>query len=150
MFSKLSWITCKKVVKTEEASCLACWKSKDITAATAKSLQSCPTLCDPIDSSPPGSSVPGILQARSLEWVAISFSNAWKWKVKVKSLSRVIKHPLFLLGSFIPRKQFIFPLQHFPQIGLCFHSAIHLSPFVLIFKRIGFFQPHCHTSRWHW
>ena len=58
-------------------------------AAAAKSLQSCPTLCDPIDSSPPGSPVPGILQARALEWVAISFSNAWKWKVKVKSLSRV-------------------------------------------------------------
>ena len=57
--------------------------------AAAKSLQSCPTLCDPIDGSPPGSSVHGILQARTLEWVAISFSNAWKWKVKVKSLSRV-------------------------------------------------------------
>ena len=55
----------------------------------AKSLQSCPTLCDPIDGSPPGSPVPGILQARTLEWGAISFSNAWKWKVKVKSLSRV-------------------------------------------------------------
>ena len=54
----------------------------------AKSLQLCPTLCDPIDGSPPGSPVPGILQARILEWVAISFSNAWKWKVKVKSLSR--------------------------------------------------------------
>ena len=47
-------------------------------AATAKSLQSCPTLCDPIDGSPPGSPVPGILQARTPEWVAISFSNAWK------------------------------------------------------------------------
>ena len=55
----------------------------------AKSLQSCPTLCDPIDGSPPRSPVPGILQARTLEWVAISFSNAWKWKEKVKSLSRV-------------------------------------------------------------
>ena len=55
----------------------------------AKSLQSCPTLCNPIDGSPPGSPVPGILQARTLEWAAISFSNAWKWKVKVKSLSRV-------------------------------------------------------------
>ena len=55
--------------------------------AAAKSLQSCPTLCDPIDGSPPGSPVPGILQARTLEWVAISFSSAWKWKVKVKSLS---------------------------------------------------------------
>ena len=58
-------------------------------AAAAKSLQSCPTLCDPIDCSPPGSPVPGILQARTLEWVAISFSNAGKWKVKVKSLSHV-------------------------------------------------------------
>ena len=55
----------------------------------AKSLQSCPTLCDPIDGSPPGSPVPGILQVRTLEWVTISFSNAWKWKVKVKSISRV-------------------------------------------------------------
>ena len=55
----------------------------------AKLLQSCPTLCDPIDGSPPGSPVPGILQARTLEWVASSFSNAWKWKVKMKSLSRV-------------------------------------------------------------
>ena len=58
-------------------------------AAAAKSLQSCPTLCDPIDGSPPGSTGPGILQARTLEWVAISFSNAWKWKGKVKSLSCV-------------------------------------------------------------
>ena len=58
-------------------------------AAAAKSLQSCPTLCDPTDGNPPGSAVPGILQARVLEWVAISFSNAGKWKVKVKSLSRV-------------------------------------------------------------
>ena len=57
-------------------------------AAAAKSLQSCPTLCDHIDRSPLGSAVPGILQARILEWVAIPFSNAWKWKVKVKSLSR--------------------------------------------------------------
>ena len=57
--------------------------------AAAKSLQSCPTLCDPVDGSPLGSPVPEILQARTLEWVAISFSDAWKWKVKVKSLSRV-------------------------------------------------------------
>ena len=60
-----------------------------VTAAAAKSLQSCPTLCDPIYGSPAGSPVPGILQARIREWVAISFSNAWKWKVKVKSLSHV-------------------------------------------------------------
>ena len=61
--------------------------------AAAKSPQSCPTLCGPIDGSPPGSPVPGILQARTLEWVAISSSNAWKWKVKVKSLSRVLATP---------------------------------------------------------
>ena len=69
------------------------WRKVDeldhTAAATGKSLQSCPTLCDPIDGSPPGSLVPGILQARTLEWVAISFSSAWKCKVKVKSLSRV-------------------------------------------------------------
>ena len=59
------------------------------SSAAAKSLQSCLTLCDPIDASPLGSPVPGILQARTLEWVAISFSNAGKWKVKVKSLSCV-------------------------------------------------------------
>ena len=58
-------------------------------SSAAKSLQSCPTLRDPVDGSLPGSSVLGILQARTLEWVAISFSNAWKWKVKVKSFSRV-------------------------------------------------------------
>ena len=56
-------------------------------SVAAKSLQSCLTLCDPIDGSPQGSPVPGILQARTLEWLAISFSNAWKWKVKVKSFS---------------------------------------------------------------
>ena len=61
----------------------------NVTSAAAKSLQSCPTLCDPIDGSPPGSAIPGILQARTLEWLAISFSNAGKWKVKVTSLSPV-------------------------------------------------------------
>ena len=64
-----------------------------LAAAAAKSLQSCLTLYDPVDGSPPGSLVPGILQARTLEWVAISFSSAWKWKVKVKLLSHV---PLFV------------------------------------------------------
>ena len=59
------------------------------SAAAAKSLQSCPTLCNPGDGSLPGSSVPGILRERTLEWVAISFSNAWEWKLKVKSLSHV-------------------------------------------------------------
>ena len=66
----------------------SCKSEGAAVAAAAKSLQSCPTLCDPIDGNPPGSPVPGILQARTLEWVAISFSNAWKWKLKVKSLSR--------------------------------------------------------------
>ena len=75
------------------------WKEREIlglrafnryhAAAAAKSLQSCLTLCDPTDGSPPGSPVPEILQARILERVAISFSNAWNWKVKVKSLSCV-------------------------------------------------------------
>ena len=68
---------------TREAQCPAA------AAAAAKSLQSCPTLCDPRDGSPPGSPIPGILQARTLEWRAISFSNAWKWKVKMKSFSCV-------------------------------------------------------------
>ena len=67
---------------------LAPWK-ESYDKPTAKSLQSCPILCNPIDGSPPGSPVLGILQARTLEWVAISFSNAGKWKVKVKSLSRI-------------------------------------------------------------
>ena len=65
------------------------WTVQKAAVAAAKSLQLCPTLCDPIDGSLPVSPVPGILQARTLEWVAISFSNAWKWKVKVKSLGRV-------------------------------------------------------------
>ena len=63
------------------------WVEEDLYAA--KLLQSCPTLCDPIDGSPPGSPVPRILQARALEWGAISFSNAWKWRMKGKLLSHV-------------------------------------------------------------
>ena len=77
--SLLSW---RKNKMSQQNRCSA-------AAAAAASLQSCLTLCDPIDGSPPGSSVHGILQARTLEWVAISSSNAWKWKVKVKSLSHV-------------------------------------------------------------
>ena len=72
--------------------CSLAWKNLSISllaCAAAKSLQLCPTLCDPIDSNPPGSPVPGILQARALEWVAISFSNTWKWKVKGKLLCPV-------------------------------------------------------------
>ena len=87
---------------TRDRTCISCigrrslyhWATREAltglrAAAAAKSLQSCPTLCDPTDGSPPGSPVPGVLQARTLEWVAIFFSNAWKWKVKVKLLSRV-------------------------------------------------------------
>ena len=77
-------IICHEKIETELVFSL--WFS---AAAAAKSLQSCPTLCDPIDGSPPGSPVSGILQARTLEWVAISFSSAWKWEVKVKLLSPV-------------------------------------------------------------
>ena len=84
LYSKLTWeINCEISALLDISIFLLS------AAAAAKSLQSCPTLCDPIDDSPPGSAVPGILQARTLEWVAISFSNAWKWKVKVKSLSHV-------------------------------------------------------------
>ena len=83
----------KKILKKKIKKLFLCNRSNPIllnpAAAAAKSLQSCPTLCDPIDGSPPGSPVPGILQARTLEWIAISFSNAWMWEVKVKSLSLV-------------------------------------------------------------
>ena len=79
----------KKKLKSLDWSKVVMNASYVAAAAAAKSLQSCPTLCDPIDGSPLGSPITGILQARILEWVAISFSNAWKWKVKVKSLSRV-------------------------------------------------------------
>ena len=77
------------IILEEALSCFWIVLSSILTSIASKSLQSCPTLCDPIDGSPPGSPVPGILQARTLEWVAISSSNAWKWKVKVKSLSRI-------------------------------------------------------------
>ena len=77
-----AWITCSLTSGQSQ-------KPWPVSPVTAKSLQSCLTLCDPIDSSPLGSPIPGILQARTLEWVAISFPSAWKWKVKVKSLSRV-------------------------------------------------------------
>ena len=92
----LEWVaisSCRGSSQPGDQTHISCIKGRFFTteplAAAAKSLQSCPTLCHPIDSSPPGSPVPGILQARTLEWVAISFSNAWKWKVKVKSLSRI-------------------------------------------------------------
>ena len=73
-------------VITHFLACFAVMGTPAAAAAAAKSLQSCPTLCDSIDGSPPGSAIPGILQARILEWVAISFSNAWKWKVNITHL----------------------------------------------------------------
>ena len=83
------WATVYGVSKQVRYNLATNTKVIQLNAATAKLLQSCPTSYDPIDSSLPGSPVSVILQARTLEWVAISFSNAWKWKVKVKSLSRV-------------------------------------------------------------
>ena len=99
----LEWVAIPFSRGTSQVSCIAggfftLWATREAhllcftpttTTTTTKSLQSCPTPCDPRDSSPPGFPVPGTLQARTLEWVASSFSNAWKWKVKVKSLSRV-------------------------------------------------------------
>ena len=95
-----------------------------MAAAAAKSLQSCPTQGDSIDCSPPGSAVPGSLQARTLEWVAIAFSNAWKWKVKVKSLSRLTLHDPMdysLPGSSIHR---IFQARVLERVAIAF-SANH-------------------------
>ena len=98
-------------------------------AAAAKSLQSCPTLWEPIGSSPPGSLVPGILQARTLEWVAISFSNAGKWKVKVKLFSRV----RFRLHYF----PCLGPLELFKQMLPCLCFLIF---FILLSDKLHFMQ----------
>ena len=94
----LEWVA---ISRSRGSSLLRDWTW--VSHAAAKSLQLCPTLCDPIDGSPPDSLVPGILQARTLEWVAISFSNEWKWKVKVKLLShvRLLATPCSLPGSSI-------------------------------------------------
>ena len=75
-------------------------------AAAAKSLQSCPTLCDPIDGSPPGSPFPGILQARTLEWVAISFPNAWKWKLSSAQYQSLSHLKAFMFHSLLTWKPF--------------------------------------------
>ena len=81
---------------------------KMYAAAAAKSLQSCLTLWDSIDSSPPGSAIPGILQARTLEWVAIAFFNAWKWKSESEvaqscphHLLEIVFNPLYIRASFV-------------------------------------------------
>ena len=99
--------------------------------ATANSLQSCPTLCDPIDGSPPGSPIPEILQARTLEWVAISFSNVWKWKVKVKSLSRVrLPATPWTIAYQAPLPMGFSRQEYWSRfrLAICFiHSYIHIS-----------------------
>ena len=102
----------------------------------AKSLQLCPILCDPVDGSPPASPVPGILQARTLEWVAISFSNAWQWKVKVKSLSRVrlLATPWTAAHQGPPSMGF-FRQEYWSGVPLpslvCVYIYIYIFPFIL-------------------
>ena len=97
-------------------------------AAAAKSLQSCPTLCDPIDGSSPSSPIPGILQARTLEWVAISFSNAWKWKVKVKPLS-----PVRLLAR-DPCNSNVGAFDIIPEVSETILSFFHSFYLILLFR----------------
>ena len=97
-----------------------------VTHAAAKSLQLCPTLCNPIDSSPPGSAIPGTLQARTLEWVAIFFSNVWKWKGKVKSLSHVwLNNPMdcSLPGSSVHG---IFQARVLEWVAIAFSGKLHI------------------------
>ena len=94
--------------------------------AAAALLQSCPTLCDPIDGSSPGSAVPGILQVRTLEWVAISFSSAWKWKVKVKSLSCVGPSATPWTGAYQAPLSMGFSMQEYWS-GMPLPSPYHLS-----------------------
>ena len=106
----------RKRIEANNASSIAYFTS---AAAAAKSLQSCPTLCDPIDGSPLGSSVPDVLQARILWWVVISFSNAWKWKVKVKSLSCA-------LGRFNSSSGIIFNLGIYVGLSCSEHSKLEL------------------------
>ena len=135
-------------------------------AAAAKSLQSCLTLCDPTEGSPPGSPIPGILQATTLEWVAISFSNAWKWKVKVKWLSRVqfVATPWTAAHQAPPSMGFSRqeywsgvplpspspkswqPLISFPVLWICLFWSFHIEgisqlwPFVIGFFYLACFQ----------
>ena len=121
--------TALKKKKSNECACVLLLAA----AAAAKSLQSCPTLCDPRDRSPSGSPVPGILQARTLEWVAISFSNAWKWKVKGKSLSRVQLFGLWPTRLFCPlefsRQEYWSGLP-FPTPGDLHNAGIELLPLI--------------------
>ena len=111
-------------------------------AAAAESLQSCPTLCDPIDGSPPGSPVPGILQARTLESVAISFSNAWKWKVKGKSLSRVQLLATPWTAAHQPLRPWDFPGK---STGVGCHCLLRFNHYV----SLNWSSPHLTPRFWH-
>ena len=98
-----------------------------------ESLQSCPTLCDPMDGSPSGSPIPGILQARTLEWVAISFSNAWKWKVKVKLLSRVRPSATPWTAAFQAPPSMGFSRQEYwKYIYVCVYVCVCISTYIYI------------------
>ena len=122
-------------------------------SAAAKYLQSCLTLCDPIDGSPPGPAIPGILQARTLEWVANSSSNAWKWKVKVKSLSSVqlLATPWAAAYQAPPSMGFsrqeywsLVPLPFLEEISSLSHSIVFLYFFALI-TEAGFLISPCYS-----
>ena len=122
-----------------------------VAAAAAKLLQSCPTLCDPIDGSPPGSPIPGILQTRTLEWVAISFSNAWKWKVKVKLLScvRLLVTPRTAAYQAPPsmglsRQEYLCGL---PLPSPCLYRYTYIKMVADSFAPC-FFPLHIHSQRW--
>ena len=106
-------------------------------AAAAKSLQLCPTLCDPRDGSPPGSPIPGILQARILEWVAISFSNAWKRKVKVKSLSRVRFATPWTVAYQGPPSMGFARKEYWSEVP--FPSPIHTPIYTYVYAYIGIY-----------
>ena len=139
-----------------------------VFAAAAKSHQSCPTLCDPMDCSPPGSAVPGILQARTLEWVAISFPNTWRWKVKVKSLShvRLLATPWTAayqapLSMGLSRQEYwllLLLLSRFSRVRLCAtpQTAAHQAPPSLGFSRqenwsgLPFPSPVHESAKWKW
>ena len=112
----------------------------DAAAAAAKSLQSCPTLCDPTDGSPSGSPVPGILQARTLEWAAISFSNAWKWRVKVKSLSRLRLLVTPWTAAFQAPPSMDFPSKSTGVGCHCFLRETHLSGLIILYYSLPMFK----------
>ena len=129
------------------------WPTWAAAAAAAKSLQSCLTLCDPRDGSPPGSPVPGVLQARTLEWVAISFSNTWKWKVKVKLLSRVRLLTTPWTAAYQAPLSMGFSRQEYwsgvplpsPNMGYDWHLNIHLKQAGVLLSSASF----AHTNESH-